>query len=65
MKKKKRQARSRAMYESMTLCPDGDVGQAALHEAIQDGWEPIISWVEYIEGQPYSSHIALRLKVVK
>lgn len=59
---KKKQKRNRAKYESMTLCPDSDFGQAVLHEAIQDGWEPIMSWVEYVDGQPYSNHIALRRK---
>ncbi len=43
-------------YESMLLCPYGSAGEMALHEAIQEGWEPLVSWI-CEEG---SQHIALR-----
>jgi hypothetical protein len=52
-------------YRSMTLCPDSEPGHKALHIAIQEGWEPLVSWIEIVDGQPHSSHIALRLKVVR
>ena len=43
-------------YESMLLCPWGEVGEIALHEAIQDGWEPLVSW----RCEEDIHHIALR-----
>ena len=43
-------------YESMFLCPYGQPGELALHEAIQDGWEPVISW----RCEDGIQHIALR-----
>ena len=43
-------------YDSMLLCPWGQAGELALHEAIQDGWEPLVSWA-CEEG---IQHIALR-----
>ena len=47
-------------YDSMMLCPWGKQGEIALHEAIQEGWEPLVSWwcEENIQ------HIALRRDAV-
>lgn len=45
-------------YESMIICPDTDAGYQALHEAVQDGWEPLLHWAE--DG---SNHIILRRPV--
>ena len=44
-----------AKYESMVLCPDTDAGYQALHEEIQDGWEPLFCWTD-----EYGNHIILR-----
>ena len=46
-------------YESMLLCPWGQAGELAFHEAIQDGWEPLLSWWCEKDIQ----HIALRREV--
>ena len=46
----------RIEYESMLLCPWGQNGELALHEAIQDGWEPLLSW----RCEEDIQHIALR-----
>ena len=43
-------------YESMLLCPWGQNGELALHEAIQDGWEPLVVW----RCEEDIQHIALR-----
>ena len=43
-------------YESMLLCPWGQHGELALHEAIQDGWEPLVAW----RCEKDIQHIALR-----
>jgi hypothetical protein len=43
-------------YDSMLLCPWGEQGEIALHEAIQDGWEPLIAFL----CEENIQHIALR-----
>jgi len=43
-------------WDSMLLCPYGEVGESALHEAIQDGWEPLLAFRCESEFQ----HIVLR-----
>lgn len=35
-----------AEYQSMILCPDGNAGYDALHEAVQEGWEVLCQWQE-------------------
>ena len=50
----------RIEYEAMLLCPWCEQGELALHEAIQDGWEPLLSW----RCEEDIQHIALR-RIVK
>lgn len=45
-------------YESMILCPDSTAGYFALHEAVQDGWEPLLRW-----ANDDVNHILLRRPV--
>ena len=50
--------RRRMEYESMILCPDTAAGYQALHEAVQDGWEPIFHWATGVTS--VINHIVLR-----
>ena len=48
-------------YRSVVLCPDSVAGYQALHEHIQDGWEPLVCWQEGGTATPMN-HILLRIK---
>ena len=50
-------------YQCVILCPDSDAGYTALHEHVQDGWQPIISYTEHSGGGYISNHIVFRKKV--
>ena len=67
-------------YQCVILCPDSDAGYKALHEYVQDGWEPIICYTthsvavrvesfwssnQYPQTSGPSNHIVLRKKVQK
>lgn len=43
-------------YQVVILCPDSDAGYQALHEHLQDGWEPIFHWLDHLN----MNHIILR-----
>lgn len=47
-------------YDSLVLCPDTEEGYMALHDAIQDGWEPLFHWAEQRATTSPINHIALR-----
>ena len=44
-----------APYESTVIAIDTDAGYLALHERIQEGWEPLIRWED-----KHGQHMALR-----
>ena len=49
-------------YQCVILCPDSDAGYKALHEYVQDGWEPMISYTEHLGSQVFNN-IVFRKKV--
>lgn len=44
-------------YESTVVAVDTDEGYKALHENIQDGWEPVFHWKD-----DHGNHIVMRRK---
>lgn len=44
-----------APYESTVIAISTDAGYLAMHERIQEGWEPLLHWTD-----KYGEHMALR-----
>ncbi len=48
-------------YESTILCPDSEAGYTALHELVQEGWEPLFHWFDTKDDH---NHMILRRSVM-
>ena len=48
-------------YESTILCPDSEAGYTALHELVQEGWEPLFHWYD---PKDEHNHMILRRSVL-
>lgn len=45
----------RPEFDSTILAVDSDAGYRALHELVQDGWEPVYHW-----SDRYGTHLVMR-----